>query len=51
MANPVFNSSQSDPQHPEQMSATPSRLEVERRSVIDDHDSTTPQFRVKIGEV
>ena len=51
MTGTVLDSSQSHHQAPEQMSETQLRLEIERRSVIADNDSETPQFRVKVGDV
>ena len=51
MAGIILDSSQSHHRAPEQMSETQLRLEIERRSVIADNDSETPQFRVKVGDV
>ncbi len=51
MAEIIHDFSQSHHQAPEQMSETQLRLEIDRRSVIADNDSETPQFRVKVGAV
>jgi len=51
MAGTVHDASQTHHQAAEQMSEPQPVLEFERRSVIDDNGSNTPQFRIKVGDV